>query len=376
MASADAANQAAKRKRYEDMKNNVVDEIYNLVIASDAFVTEVETATEELSSLFQNMEKRQSELIKQAVLINKRYGSIADLVEEKKRPKIGETSSSFETLPMSYCKSTRRFLDDSESSLERHNEKTAKEVDNLIKKFNEGVNMWNKRSIECSGIVADKFLILLNRKDTSSNTLDPPEGFIDCCGKSLPDRIIFVLRNGKKIVGSYNSQSCRLSGLRKMFDILGTHSMSSLQFFLFTYDGCEMIFISAFDHEKNEILFPGTPLCMDANGSYPLLSNYFQITVENKHLRDDCFAVEISNEFKDLFEDWHNFQYINIYSGTCCWRLLIRKRDDHHCATIEDGWKMLCDGLELSVGNICIFECPALSYDQFRIRVLEGDEDI
>ncbi|WOG82394.1 hypothetical protein DCAR_0101558 [Daucus carota subsp. sativus] len=148
MASADAANHAAKRKRYEDMKNNVVDEIYNLVIASDAFVTDVETATEELSSIFQNMEKRQSELIKQAVLINERYGSIADLVEENKRPKIGETSSSFQTLPMSYCKSTIRFLDDSESSLERHTEKTCKAVDNLIKKFNESVKSWSKKCEE------------------------------------------------------------------------------------------------------------------------------------------------------------------------------------------------------------------------------------
>ena len=43
---------------------------------------------------------------------------------------------------------------------------------------------------------------------------------------------------------------------------------------------------------------------------------------------------------------------------------------------MEDGWKILRDGLQLSVGNICIFECPALSDDQFRIRVVVGDEEI
>lgn len=52
--------------------------------------------------------------------------NIADLVDEKKKPKIGETSSSFETLPMSYAKSTDRFLEDSESSLQRRTEKIKK----------------------------------------------------------------------------------------------------------------------------------------------------------------------------------------------------------------------------------------------------------
>ena len=58
MASPNAANQAGKRKRFQNIKNNVVDEIYNLVIDSDAFVTEVETAIEEFSSNFQIMEMR------------------------------------------------------------------------------------------------------------------------------------------------------------------------------------------------------------------------------------------------------------------------------------------------------------------------------
>ena len=74
MASPNAANQAGKRKRFQNIKNNVVDEIYNLVIDSDAFVTEVETAIEEFSSNFQIMEMRQTGLIDQAVSINEKYG--------------------------------------------------------------------------------------------------------------------------------------------------------------------------------------------------------------------------------------------------------------------------------------------------------------
>ena len=76
-----------------------------------------------------------------------------------------------------------------------------------------------------------------------------------------------------------------------------------------------------------------------------------------------------------MSEQWENFQCINVFSGDCCWRLLIRKRDDHyHRTTIEDGWQKLRDGLSLSVGNNCVFECPIQSYDEFRIRVLKADE--
>ncbi|KAL1811284.1 hypothetical protein DCAR_0623473 [Daucus carota subsp. sativus] len=142
------------------MKNNVVDEIYNLVIASDAFVTEVETATEEFCSIFQNMEKRQTNLINQAVLINERYGSIADIVEEKKKPKIGEISSSFQSLPLSYSKSTDRLLDDFESSLNRHTDRTNKAVQTLISKFNESVEAWKNKYEE----LKDQVNILANNK--------------------------------------------------------------------------------------------------------------------------------------------------------------------------------------------------------------------
>lgn len=105
-----------------------------------------------------------------------------------------------------------------------------------------------------------------------------------------------------------------------MFDILGIDCLNVVREFLFTYDGTKLIFICGFDYEGNEVPFEGTPLCMgklthclenaliyickhlvnyfsdqcfciDANGSYPLLSNYFQVIVEEKHMVDDCFAV-------------------------------------------------------------------------------------
>ncbi|KAL1815733.1 hypothetical protein ACET3Z_018307 [Daucus carota] len=135
---------SAKRKRFQDMKNNIV--IYNLVIASSDFLTKVETTTEHLNSIFNNVEKGQSDLITQAVEINARYRSIGDLVAEKKKPRIEETSSAFQSLPNSYSISTHRFLDDTESSLEKLTKQTKNAVENMISKFNERVEVWMKMS--------------------------------------------------------------------------------------------------------------------------------------------------------------------------------------------------------------------------------------
>ncbi|WOH04035.1 hypothetical protein DCAR_0623440 [Daucus carota subsp. sativus] len=128
------------------MKENVVDEIYNLVIASSDFVTEIEAANEEFISMFKNMEKRQSNLITQVVGINEKYGSVVDLVAKRKKPIIGGISTAFQSLLVSYSINTDRFLDDTESSLEKHSAKTKKAVDNMINNFNETVKVWGEKS--------------------------------------------------------------------------------------------------------------------------------------------------------------------------------------------------------------------------------------
>ena len=76
------------------------------------------------------------------------HRNIADLVDERKRPKIGEMSSSYETLPQSYSRSTDRFLHDSDSSLQKHTDKTTMAVENLINNLNQNVEAWTKKHEE------------------------------------------------------------------------------------------------------------------------------------------------------------------------------------------------------------------------------------
>ncbi|WOH01231.1 hypothetical protein DCAR_0520612 [Daucus carota subsp. sativus] len=204
--------------------------------------------------------------------------------------------------------------------------------------------------------------------------VDAPPAFSNCCGFALPTRITYVLRNGKKFFGTYKSKKCRFSGLNSMFEILGSDIVLDLRGIVFTYNGTREVSISAFDSHCNEIVYPGTPICMDSNGSFPVIGTYFQIILELKHVLDDCFVVDISKDFKELFEEWDNFQVINVYSESKCWRLVIRKRDDYHCATLEDGWQQLRADLGLIVGNTCVFESAIQCYDQFKIRVLDPEE--
>ncbi|KAL1828955.1 hypothetical protein ACET3Z_007367 [Daucus carota] len=220
-----------------------------------------------------------------------------------------------------------------------------------------------------------RFVIGRSEVDPIMDEIDPPAAFIARCGFALPERIIFVLCNGKRFVGAYNSDTGRLSGFSSMLQIIGKDDLNAVKSFLFTYDGTKFVSICAFDCENAEIVFPGTPVCMDADGSYPIIGKWFRITVESKHMFDDSFMVEISNEFSDLCLQWEAFQCINVYSGNGCWRLLIRKRENHYCYTIEDGWQRLRDDLRLNVGNVCIFRCPRQCYDQFQILVARANDE-
>ena len=92
----------------------------------------------------------------------------------------------------------------------------------------------------------------------------------------MPEGIIFVLCNGKRFVGAYNSDTGRLSGFSSMLQIIGKDDLNAVKSFLFTYDGTKFVSICAFDCENAEIVFPGTPVCMGKE-SHKFDSAYFVI---------------------------------------------------------------------------------------------------
>lgn len=68
---------------------------------------------------------------------------------------------------------------------------------------------------------------------------------------------------------------------------------------------------------------------------------------------------------------WDKCQTISVYSENRHWKLQTHKRDDYHCRTIEDGWQAFRDGMKVDEGDLCIFECPMDTFDQFSVRVMK-----
>ena len=69
----------------------------------------------------------------------------------------------------------------------------------------------------------------------------PPVAFVERCGFALPMQYQYVLSNGKKFAGSYDSENSRFTGLSSMFEILGLGIMSGVHSFVFTSTmGCQI----------------------------------------------------------------------------------------------------------------------------------------
>lgn len=64
----------AKRKRCNDIKENVIDETHSLVLNSAKLVDEIQSTNEEFSQYYNNMSDKHSEILSQAMGINEQYG--------------------------------------------------------------------------------------------------------------------------------------------------------------------------------------------------------------------------------------------------------------------------------------------------------------
>ncbi|WOH10833.1 hypothetical protein DCAR_0730306 [Daucus carota subsp. sativus] len=202
------------------------------------------------------------------------------------------------------------------------------------------------------------------------NEIILPPSFLERCGRYLEESVTFVLSNGQKFGGTYCHESGKLSGLNNICYIGGNDGLRSIHMLLFAFHTKSIVTISAFDEACYEIIFPGTPLSKGYNSDPEEVCSYFEITIEPKHMLEDCHVVDISNDFVELCSMWDSMQTITVYSGNGTWMLLICNRYYNYCWTIESGWQLLRDGLQLGVGDKLVFECPKMSFDHFSVRVI------
>lgn len=67
------ARKSGKRKRVDDVKDWVCDEIYQMTINSGEFINDLETADEDFVLMFKSIEERQSELYARSIGIQDKY---------------------------------------------------------------------------------------------------------------------------------------------------------------------------------------------------------------------------------------------------------------------------------------------------------------
>ncbi|XP_063938707.1 uncharacterized protein LOC135148264 [Daucus carota subsp. sativus] len=156
-------------------------------------------------------------------------------------------------------------------------------------------------NVACGGW---RFVKLQTEFDSNLDEITPTPAFLERCAVLLPDRITYIISNGKKFHGSYCHNAERFTGLRSLCDIVGVDDLSAFHMMLYEYHWQSVIKISVFDKDLNEIVFSGTPLSKDANSHCPSIGSYFAITISPKHMNEDCYTVDIPNEFSDLVNMW------------------------------------------------------------------------
>lgn len=74
------SSRSAKRKRYSDTKNMLVNDLHNLVVTSGHFNNDLKSANEDFVLMFKSMEDRQSELFAHSLGIEEKYGYLSNVV--------------------------------------------------------------------------------------------------------------------------------------------------------------------------------------------------------------------------------------------------------------------------------------------------------
>ncbi|KAK1364515.1 hypothetical protein POM88_040076 [Heracleum sosnowskyi] len=264
--------------------------------------------------------------------------------------------------------------------------------------------------MDSSGLVCEKFVKFVTRSDTSKNEMRIPFDFCSKYGNRLPASFHVILRNGYRppvdfdqrrgiLKGTncseieypsivHHLQTCHPrrvtlgnGGWRFLFfvdptvslvdEIVRLADLKPFHMLLFTYDGVGMVNVSVFDENMFEVVFPGSPTCIDENSPTFDIASRFEITIQPCHMLKYCYGVDISTEYKDLCDMWARIDYIKVYSGDSSWRLQVRKRSDWKRTTINDGWVEFREDLGLNVGDICSFQCCT---DSELIALLKGED--
>ncbi|KAK1352902.1 hypothetical protein POM88_052740 [Heracleum sosnowskyi] len=222
-----------------------------------------------------------------------------------------------------------------------------------------------------------KFSKFISLEESVLDKIAVPTGFVKKFPE-IPVRQNFMICNGQKFVGSYNSNDNTLNGFGHLRRLLGVSDLNIYSVLLFTYDGGHVFQTTIFDERMVEILFPPLGRCSrGVRGNLTVVETSlpvgerlsFEITVKPFHMYEYCHGVDISMDFFDLVIEWERKDEITVYQGDRRWPLEIRKRKNWKRTTIHYGWIEFRDDLELQIGDVCVFTTMNQSVKEFTVEV-------
>ncbi|KAK1392514.1 hypothetical protein POM88_011570 [Heracleum sosnowskyi] len=136
---------SAKRRRYSNMKNLVVNDLNSINISSAELNEDIRIANEDFCLFFKSMEDRQTELFARTIGLEEKYMDLNKVLKGNPNAAVGESSMTNVQIDRDYAGSERRFLEDTSTSLNGHVKQCKDHLEEMLAGFKKFEAEWIKR---------------------------------------------------------------------------------------------------------------------------------------------------------------------------------------------------------------------------------------
>ncbi|XP_063944812.1 uncharacterized protein LOC135151133 [Daucus carota subsp. sativus] len=217
-----------------------------------------------------------------------------------------------------------------------------------------------------------KFVNFISLAFPTEDKVAPPRSFMRMFGSVIPEWFIYKTKDNGIFGGHYEFLERKLSGMRRVCEVLRLVDFSLLELMVFTYDGGRVFKLNLFDGHNVEIGLDVNVVVSGSLASTLRQCLHFKIEVMPSHMLRYCHGVCVPTQFQRLTASWKKKDKIRVYRGGMSWEFEIRKRRPGNQTAIHGGWIEFRQEIELKVGDCCFFWCLDESNHHFRLEIVKS----
>ncbi|KAL1804954.1 hypothetical protein ACET3Z_028022 [Daucus carota] len=246
-----------------------------------------------------------------------------------------------------------------------------------------------------------KFVNFISLAFPTEDKVAPPRSFMRMFGSVIPEWFIYKTKDNGIFGGHYEFLERKLSGMRRVCEVLRLVDFSLLELMVFTYDGGRVFKLNLFDGHNVEIGLDVNVVVSGSLASTLRQCLHFKIEVMPSHMlrychgvvsvimtlcnvdvtmfdpekvlsMEVCFLQCVPTQFQRLTASWKKKDKIRVYRGGMSWEFEIRKRRPGNQTAIHGGWIEFRQEIELKVGDCCFFWCLDESNHHFRLEIVKS----